>query len=68
MFALVALLLFCIRMVLKRRRVRRTSELRSSWFYGGDVDEPVEEYRNETDVGSSVCIQSTLRFFLFSDA
>ncbi|CAD6572192.1 MAG: hypothetical protein TREMPRED_000471 [Tremellales sp. Tagirdzhanova-0007] len=50
MFALVALLLFCIRMVLKRRRVRRTSELRSSWFYGGDVDEPVEEYRNETDM------------------
>ncbi|KAK4687213.1 hypothetical protein P7C73_g2902, partial [Tremellales sp. Uapishka_1] len=42
---LIAFTLFLVRLWTRRTRQRRTNELRSSWFYGGDVAEP--EQREE---------------------
>jgi hypothetical protein len=40
LLAAIALVLFLIRCYKRRKRVDRTQEIRSSWFYGGDVTEP----------------------------
>lgn len=49
LFALLALFLFVVRWWKKRQRIQRTNELRSSWFYGGDVREPEMGIRSEKD-------------------
>lgn len=49
LFALLALLLFVVRWWKKRQRIQRTNELRSSWFYGGDVREPDMGIHSEKD-------------------
>lgn len=49
LFALLALFLFVVRWWKKRQRIQRTKELRSSWFYGGDVREPDMGIRSEKD-------------------
>lgn len=49
LFALLALFLFVVRWWKKRQRIQRTNELRSSWFYGGEVREPDMGIRSEED-------------------
>lgn len=49
LFALLALFLFIIRWWKRRQRIQRTNELRSSWFYGGDVPEPDMGIDDEKD-------------------
>lgn len=51
LFALLALSLLIIRWWKRRQRIQRTNELRSSWFYGGDVPEPDMGIHDEKDRG-----------------
>jgi hypothetical protein len=46
-FAFIALILFAIRWYKRRSRSDKKALLRSSWFYGGDVDIPEEEDEQE---------------------
>ncbi|ORY32244.1 hypothetical protein BCR39DRAFT_586986 [Naematelia encephala] len=45
---LIGLVLFGVRTYLKRKRQHRTHELRSSWFYGGDVLGPNDDGGEKT--------------------
>ncbi|WWD15813.1 hypothetical protein CI109_100237 [Kwoniella shandongensis] len=55
LFALLAGVLFMTRWWKRRTRVKRTNELRSSWFYGGDVREDPDS--DDRSIANSRTIQ-----------
>ncbi|OXB39121.1 hypothetical protein J007_01090 [Cryptococcus neoformans] len=64
LFALLALFLFIIRWWKRRQRIQRTNQLRSSWFYGGDVPEPdmgIDDEKDRSEYPFSIQILQTIR-------